>query len=36
LLNLPVGYTSNVTEYANWLKSGLEAFEKTRTTTAKK
>ncbi len=28
LLNLPVAYTPNIDEYANWLKSGLEAFKK--------
>jgi len=26
LLNLPVGYTPNVSEYAEWLRSGVEAF----------
>jgi thiol:disulfide interchange protein DsbD len=28
LLNLPVGYTPDVDEYAAWLKSGLDAFAK--------
>jgi thiol:disulfide interchange protein DsbD len=28
LLNNPKAYTPNVTEYANWLKCGLEAYEK--------
>jgi thiol:disulfide interchange protein DsbD len=28
LLNLPVGYTPNIAEYANWLRSGLDAFAK--------
>ena len=28
LMNLPVGYTPNASDYAEWLKSGLEAFGK--------
>ncbi len=35
LLTLPVGYSTRE-EYAKWLKSGLEAFEKTRFATSKK
>ena len=34
LLTLPMGYTPEVDKYANWLKSGLEAFEKTKKSTA--
>jgi len=30
LLNLPVGYTPNAKEYANWLQCGVEAFQKTK------
>jgi hypothetical protein len=30
LMNLPVGYTPNETEYENWLKCGLDAFNKTK------
>ncbi len=30
LLNNPVGYNSNAQEYANWLKCGLEAFDKLK------
>ncbi len=30
LLNKPVGYTPDITEYKNWLLCGLEAFEKTK------
>jgi thioredoxin-related protein len=30
LLNLPVGYTPAANEYANWLKCGLDAFNKTK------
>lgn len=30
LLNKPVGYTPNITEYKNWLLCGLEAFEKKK------
>ncbi len=29
LMNLPVGYTPNELEYANWLSSGIDAFKKT-------
>jgi thiol:disulfide interchange protein DsbD len=28
LMTLPVGYTPNKKEYANWLNAGLEAFRK--------
>lgn len=35
LLNRPVGYTPSINEYATWLKSGLEAFEKLKTSSAK-
>lgn len=30
LLNNPVGYTPNATEYLNWLKCGKEAFDKNK------
>lgn len=30
LLNLPVGYTPNVKEYADWLNCGLNAFSKNQ------
>lgn len=30
LLNLPVGYTPNINNYANWLKCGLDAFNKIK------
>lgn len=30
LLTLPVAYTPNIQEYANWLKAGIEAFEKVK------
>ncbi|MEY2812308.1 MAG: hypothetical protein RI991_1303, partial [Bacteroidota bacterium] len=30
LLTAPVGYVPNATEYAAWLKCGLEAFEKSK------
>ena len=30
LLNNPVGYTPDVTEYKNWLECGLQAFEKIK------
>lgn len=36
LLTRPVGYTPNDREYAAWLECGLEAFKKTRSTTALK
>ena len=31
LLTNPIGYTPDPTEYAKWLKCGLEAYEKTQT-----
>lgn len=30
LLNNPVGYTPSIREYKDWLKCGLQAFEKTK------
>lgn len=30
LLNNPVGYTPSIKEYKDWLKCGLQAFEKTK------
>lgn len=30
ILNLPVGYTPNVNEYAAWLQCGLDAFHKSK------
>ncbi|QEH39654.1 protein-disulfide reductase DsbD [Chitinophaga sp. XS-30] len=30
LLTLPVAYTPDIREYANWLKAGIEAFEKVK------
>jgi thiol:disulfide interchange protein DsbD len=30
LLTAPVGYVPNATEYAAWLKCGLDAFEKVK------
>ena len=31
LLTNPIGYTPDPTEYAKWLKCGLDAYEKTQT-----
>jgi len=36
LLTLPVGYTSSITEYANWLRKGLEAKKILEQSAAKK
>jgi len=30
LLNVPVGYTPDENEYLDWLKAGLEEFNKTK------
>jgi thiol:disulfide interchange protein DsbD len=30
LLTYPVAYTPNIQEYANWLRSGLDAFKKVK------
>ena len=35
LMNLPVGYTPQVKEYAEWLNCGLNAFGKTNKTVTK-